>query len=689
MLKSWKGRFLLLLCSLLLLAGAGAVYVWQQRSVLAEQVIARALAERGVSPVSFRVSFIGLRSIWLSDIVVGPASSPDATLDEVTVEYSLGELLSGNVRSIEAGEVRARVRFSEDGLSLGVLDPLLEGGDGGGALRLPPLDVENAVIEVETSRGNFVLAGPAVIRPDGEAFAISTDGVLVSEAVASPRFAPLLAVGQARLNGADIAVDADLSSQIEDGEAVSLLHVEGRYDANARRGTVAANGAVSFSDGGATPAGLLPVLKPLYLDVAGDLSYTATAELEAGSVAVKANVTAKNLSLRQTAAGSASFSGDLRFSKTFGNAATPYRVELIDSRASDLARPERFAPVMLAGYVTMDGSQIDADIVVRSALAAIRGARLADIDADYDRSTGEGHVRANASLAFMPGKLELQTVLPVLKGRVTRMSGAATYRAEARLRDGNLATSGTVTLDNIGFVASAATVKGLNGTVQLASLLPPMTRGVQTLSVRMLEAGIPLEDGKIAFELGRSGLKIVDAAWPFADGKLMLVSSGKGVTASNAEFMLTVDNVDLATLFEIVDVPGLRATGHIGGSVPIAIRNGDPVLLDGAIAAREEGIIVYRGAAADAASTEQTKLLTDALQNFHYTELKGGLSGNANGDVTLLLNLRGANPDLYDGYPFAINVKLEGSLADILRRGTVGFRPLELIREQPTQAAPR
>src|SRR5690606_12058015 len=107
--------------------------------------------------------------------------------------------------------------------------------DGGGALRLPPLDVENAVIEVETSRGNFVLAGPAAIRPDGEAFAISTDGVLVSEAVASPRFAPLLAVGQARLNGADIAVDADLSSQIEDGEAVSLLHVEGRYDANARR----------------------------------------------------------------------------------------------------------------------------------------------------------------------------------------------------------------------------------------------------------------------------------------------------------------------------------------------------------------------------------------------------------------------------------------------------------------------
>ena len=106
------------------------------------------------------------------------------------------------------------------------------------------------------------------------------------------------------------------------------------------------------------------------------------------------------------------------------------------------------------------------------------------------------------------------------------------------------------------------------------------------------------------------------------------------------------------------------------------------LLLDGNIAAEEDGIIVYRGEAADAAATEQTKLLTDALKNFHYTELAGGLSGNANGELVLRLALKGANPDLYDGYPFAINVNLEGSLADLLRRGTVGFRPLELIKEQ-------
>src|SRR5690606_9934524 len=110
--------------------------------------------------------------------------------------------------------------------------------------------------------------------------------------------------------------------------------------------------------------------------------------------------------------------------------------------------------------------------------------------------------------------------------------------------------------------------------------------------------------------------------------------------------------VDLGTLVEIVDVPGLRMTGHIGGSVPVAIRNGDPILLDGKLEALEDGLIIYRGAASDIASGDQTKLLTDALDNFHYTELRGGLSGNANGEVILQLALRGHNPDLYEGYPF-------------------------------------
>ncbi len=227
-------------------------------------------------------------------------------------------------------------------------------------------------------------------------------------------------------------------------------------------------------------------------------------------------------------------------------------------------------------------------------------------------------------------------------------------------RENGVSSSGETVLKEVGFVTPAATFEGLSGTVKLASLLPPRTRGPQTLKLRMLEAGLPLGNGVVTFDMDRDGLRILDARWPFASGQVVLASRGADVLAPDARFDLTVEHVDLEALLKIVEVPGLTATGRIGGTIPVVLRDGDPVLLDGALSAEDKGIIVYLGAGSDIAPGEETKLLTDALRNFHYTELTGGLAGNANGDLVLRLGLRGSNPDLYEGYPFAINVKPRG-----------------------------
>jgi hypothetical protein len=657
MLKGRRKGIILLIGAVLVICAIAAVWVWQQRRDLAAQVIAGELAARGITPVSFSVSFIGLRSISLADVVIGDPASPDARVDDVTVTYSLGELISGRVRSIEVGEAYGRIGFGENGLSLGALDPLLQGG------------------------GDGMLAGPLAVRPDGDAFSVSTEGIEVREASSAPRIAPLLVAGEGRISPDALSFRADISSNPAKGEGVPLLHAEGQYDIAAREGHATAEGKAVFSRDGLSITRLVPALQYSYLDLSGGVDYRGEARFASGELSISGDMKLDRLAVRQTAAGDMAFSGRVSFEKKTGKDGTPYRVDLKELAVSDLSRPERFAPVLVEGPMTMEGARIETSLIVRSALPVIRGARLANIDADFDRAKGEGNVRAQAELAFAPGKLELQTVLPMLKGMMTNMSGGLSYSAQARFTGGGLSTSGMATLSDVGLVAPAATVKGVSGTVRLSSLVPPATRGVQTLSVRTLEAGIPLENGKVNFEMDGQGLRLIGASWPFAQGKLLLTSSGTSVIADNAEFLLTVDDVNLGTLVEIVDVPGLRMTGHIGGSVPVAIRNGDPILLDGKIEAQEDGLIIYRGAS-DVAAGEQTKLLTDALENFHYTELRGGLSGNANGEVILQLALRGHNPDLYEGYPFAINVKLEGSLADVLRRGTVGFRPLELIREQ-------
>lgn len=682
MLKSWKARLVAISAVLLVVFAASLVWLWAERAALAERVIGRALADRGISPISFSVGFIGLRSISLSGIVIGDPAAPDAAASSVTVTYSLGELLSGEVRSVEVEEAKLHVTLTQEGLSLGSLDPLLE-GEGGGRLVLPPVSVQDAVLTATTPYGEFTFTGPVSIRPEGEAILLSSAALRIVEVADEPRFAPLVAAGHMRLEGKRLGFAASIDSVVDEDIRIPLAKAEGVYDGETRVGRATAEGALTFAPEGLTPATIAPVFRSLYLDIGGDVAYRAAVDVNGGDISVAATADLGNFSLNQTAAGSFAFTGKVEATGGLdGGTLTPVRMELEGVKVVDLAPSERFAPLRVEGPVEYAQGSLSADLVLRSALPSIAGARLANVKASYDVPAGRGQVRANGDLAFTPGKLELQTLLPSFKGMIARMSGSLSYSANADLKDGSLASSGVAKLNNLGFTASAATVEGVNGTVSLSSLLPPRTKGVQTLKVGMLQAGVPLENGTVAFEMGRAGLRIVDANWPFAEGRLVLVSSSASVTAGNAEFLLSVNDVDLSALIDMVEVPGLKATGRISGQVPIAIRNGDPILLDGNISAKDNGVIVYRGDATEAVATEQTKLLTDALRNFHYTELAGGLSGNANGELVLRLSLKGANPDLYDGYPFAINVKLEGSLADLLRRGTVGFRPLELIKEQ-------
>ena len=672
---------------LVLLVTVAAVWAWQQRRPLAEQAIAQALAERGIAPVSFSVSFIGLRSISLSDVVIGDPSAPDAHADGVTIAYSLGELMSGRVRSIDVDRAGARIGISRDGVSLGALDPLLEGSEGGG-FPIPPVEIDSLSIDIVTPEGMFAIDGPVSIAPDEDAFLVSTPGILIRDGEDAPRVAPLHAEGTARIAPDAISARAQISSAEISGKGVPLLLVDGEYDVESKTGAIRGEGSLALDRDGVTISRLLPVLAPYYIDLTGNVSYGGEASLEGGKVSIAGYTEMADLALRQTAAGDARVSGRLDFAAAFGGAAEPYRADLSRVRVEDMSSPQRFAPVMLEGPVSMDNRQIEGNLILRSAVPSIRGARLANIDARIDLEKGEGRLRARGDLALAPGKIELQTIFPMLKSAVSQSSGGLSYNAVARLSRSGLSTSADIVLNDAGIVASGATVRGVSGPIRLSSIVPPATGGVQTLTVREIEAGIPLEEGSISFEIDRGGVRLVDAVWPFADGRLSLASSGTSVLADEAAFLVTVDNVDLRMLLDIADVPGLRATGHVAGTIPVIVRDGEIILVDGALAALEEGIIVYRSEASDAAQTEQTKLLTDALKNFHYTELRGGLSGSATGAVVLRLSLRGANPDLYEGYPFAINVNVEGSLADLFRHGTVGFRPLELIKQKPDAAVP-
>ena len=633
-------RWLIAAAALIAITAVALAVLWQSRLSLAESLVGDALTARGISDASFRISSLGFRSIVIRDLAI----KPDLTARRIDVNYRLGELLSGQVQSIDIDGLRLNAWLGDKGISLGAVDPLLHQKSNGtsSASALPAIHVSDAAIHLVTPQGAFDATGDAdLTQADAAApMVITLPALRLSEATSPARFNPILIKGELRYDGARLSFDADGATSPSEGASVALAKITGAYDLETSSASAQASGQLAFMPDQFEPKDISPLLSDAPTGLQGDITYEADLSFAEGKL---------------TATGT-----------------------LDATHASASSIPLR--PVALAAKWQFDGKRVSFDADARTSPSDGAGVALAKLTGHYDLNTASAAAKAEGHLDFVPGKFSPGDLSPSLKGAVNDLSGRAAYQTDFSYASNELTSSGTVTLSNIDFGVGGTTVAGVAGTIRLSNLLPPKTRGVQTLTVAHVETAVPLDKGTVKFEIG-SGMKarLVEAAWPFTGGELRLTSPD---SAAN-KFKLTVEKVDIEKLLVMIDVPGLSGTGTLSGNFPLKIENGDPIITNGALSSSGSGVIIYDNQAADAASTnEQTQLLTQALKNFHYTELSGALDGNVNGNLHFSVCLRGANPSLYDGYPIHLNVNVEGSLADLIRRGTVGLRPLELIQSE-------
>lgn len=359
------------------------------------------------------------------------------------------------------------------------------------------------------------------------------------------------------------------------------------------------------------------------------------------------------------------------------------RARLASVGVRDLADPVRFAPLFVDGTMVIDGG-----IARLAGRVSGDGRQLATLSGRHNLASGAGAIDfVTDDLIFLPFDLQPQEVLPMLRGHVAEVAGR--LDGTARLSWGEaVGSEGVFSLSGIEFLAALAPVVGVNGDIALVSLLPPLTDGFQTLTIDEITAPWVLADGRIEFALEEGGiLNIREAIWPFAGGEVGFSATELTLdpAARTNRIDFTAEAVELAQFLPLLNLDGLSGEGVLDGELPVEIRDGRAVVVDGRLRGRPEGgVLSYRSVAAEAASAqggEQTSLLFQALDNFHWDELELRIDGEIDGQVSLNLTVAGGNPDLYDGYPFRIRIRTEGALAELLRRGTIGFRLQELLEE--------
>lgn len=391
------------------------------------------------------------------------------------------------------------------------------------------------------------------------------------------------------------------------------------------------------------------------------------------------------------------------------------RLEVARARV-EIAAPEGPVSVRLSDLDlgAPPGERLRAKIQASIERAAGRLTGVVDLVVDGDQVSGRGNLRsADGALELTadlgesgPGPGRLPDVAGPedlkLAGRIeVHAEGAdltpltpsftASGSLDFKLAEGRLRVR-SESLDVAGF---GMDLSGLGMEIELTQVSPPAAPPGQRVTIQNLNFGMDVGGGEVRFGVERGGIVAIESlAWRFQGGEIS--SQGRFDPSANENALtLGIRSVDLSRLVAALDRNDLAVTGTLSGELPLRIEGDRIFAAGGRLTAGEEGgVIRYQtggltepGAAAptglpESGSVGGVGLVLDALKNFQYRRLEVGVEGELTGEMTLLLTLEGSNPDVYDGYPFQLNLNLEGPLADVVQGSTTGFRIQDAIEER-------
>jgi hypothetical protein len=655
--------------ALLFLAVAAALLVSQRRAI-ARWLLLGEIHRAGIEKASLEVEAVSVEGLSLTDLRLG--APPALEIARIDARYSPAGLWKGHLDELSIWGLRLWASLGDDGLSLGALDPLLE-GDSAGAGGLPARK-----IAIADARADLEAPGGAVTLPFELGIDDLGDGRLEGEASFEVRHRLAKASGHASIVGTPDDFEGTLRIlgsplEIPDLRVDSVLRADasfwfrgGGFEARAELHPVPVliTGDLLRAEG-ETPEIRLQLRRP-----AEDAAFGLGLETHGG-----------RLDLADYELSVAKIDASARLEEGSGEGS------LRIGELRDLQSPARVEPLELRGRFEIRDSSIGYHLKLanpgESLVLEAKGS------ADPVAPSALAELRLHP-LVFDPAGLQPAALFPFLEGRIEGAQGSVEAVGTASW-DGVRSTAEIdLALREIGFAAEAAEVSGVNGRIEIGGPFPPVTPPGQLISIALIDTGLELTDGLIEFQLRPDGLlELQEADWQWAGG-VVRTAGLLDPTADSQETVLEVEGVELAGLLELVDLEGLEGTGRLEGEIPI-FRDGETVEIRNAElrGGPEGGKIRYRPAsgveAALAGQGYGIDQLLGALDDFQYDALQLTVDGDTRGEVGLAVHLGGSNPNYQGGRRVEFNLNVEARLGDLLRAGLAAYRVPEVIEKRLEQ----
>ncbi|MEE8270705.1 MAG: YdbH domain-containing protein [Alphaproteobacteria bacterium] len=347
----------------------------------------------------------------------------------------------------------------------------------------------------------------------------------------------------------------------------------------------------------------------------------------------------------------------------------PVSAALTGARVRVRGDPAPVVPLRLTGRASVgwDGAATFGGTAI-----AAGGALTVPFEGRHDADGGRVDFRM-APLSFAPGVRHPADLFPVLAAlRDAEVTGTVATTGHVGWGD-DASSAAEVRVEDLTIGTPDLAAEGIDAILRADSLAPFNLPPGQSVTVRRVGLGVELDRGTVVFGLSDGDrLAVSDLRFGWAGGTLSTEPFAIRLGDPDSAFTLTARDVDLSRLLEQMPLEGLTVTGRVGGRVPVRLTD-DTILIDnGVLETSEPGVIRYVPGGAEAVADADdggVGLLLNAVRNFHYEGLTMTLNGRTGDELEVGINLRGANPDLYDGYPIVLNVNVSGALDQILRSG--------------------
>lgn len=169
------------------------------------------------------------------------------------------------------------------------------------------------------------------------------------------------------------------------------------------------------------------------------------------------------------------------------------------------------------------------------------------------------------------------------------------------------------------------------------------------------------------------------------DGTFSTAAQNFDFSRDTQQFIMELNNINLATLLLNYPSSELSGNGQLSGKVPVEINAKGIRIVKGMVSANAPGgQLKYQSPRAVALAKTQPsmKIITEALDDFHYTVLASEVNYDEKGKLLLSVRLEGQNPALENGRPVHFNVNLEEDVPAMLASIQLSSKVTDIVKKR-------